>query len=193
MSAFGKVAYSENDEIAQESVIEEFDKSSTIDEQVEKFDNSYSVKLQELYDEYGKITIDEDKIKEVTQIKTNAVNTSVPFRVALVMSVGMIVTLLLAFLCIYNISVINNAGANIEYLQEEVNAYESELVDAQKLYNNLTSEDAIIDELVNMGFGAESSSNIVAIEVADKSPVVELEASTNWFDGVCNFIAQIFG
>ena len=146
-----------------------------------------------MYDEYGKITIDEDKIKEVTQIKTNAVSMSIPFRVALVMSVSIIVTLLLAFLCIYNISVINNAGANIEYLQEEVNAYESELVDAQKLYNNLTSEDVIKDELVNMGFGAESSSNIVAIEVADKAPVVELEAGTNWFDGLCNFIAQIFG
>ena len=40
MSAFGKVAYTENESIAKESVNENFSTQSVVEEQVEKFDNS---------------------------------------------------------------------------------------------------------------------------------------------------------
>ena len=121
MSAYGKVSYSENENIAVESINQETTELSTMDKQVDKFDSTYnSEKLQELYNEYDRITIDEEKLKSLTQIKVNAVSKKVPFRVALVMSTTLIVTLLLAFLCIYNIFVINNMGSSIGYLQEEV-------------------------------------------------------------------------
>lgn len=193
MSAFGKVAYTENENVAKETIAENFNTQSVVEEQVEKFDNSYSVKLQELYEEYDKVTLDEDRIKEVTQIKVNAVAKKVPFKAALIMTTSIIITLLLAFLCIYNIAVINGMSNGIDYLQEEVTRYEYSLAEAQTLYENLTSEENIQSELINMGYGDITSSNIVAIDVADSVEVQDLQAETNWFDAVCNFISRIFG
>ena len=71
MSAFGKVAYTENENVAKETIAENFNTQSVVEEQVEKFDNSYSVKLQELYEEYDKVTLDEDRIKEVFEFFKN--------------------------------------------------------------------------------------------------------------------------
>lgn len=193
MSAYGKVSYTETDNVAKETVKEEFENNSVVEEQVEKFDNSYSAKLQELYNEYDKITLDEEKIKSVTQIQTNAVSNKVPFRVALVMSTTIVVALLLAFLCIYNITVINGMSTNINYLQEEVTASEYELVQAEGLYDRLTNPDNIQEELIEMGYSDVTSSNIVAVSVPEKTDVIALEGQTNWFDAICNFLSQIFG
>ena len=115
MSAYGKVSLTENDNISREVVSENFNQESVVEEQVNKFDTTYTAeKLQELYNEYDKITLDQEKISSLTQIKTNAVSNKVPFRVALVMSTTVLVTLLLAFLCIYNIFVINGISTNIK-------------------------------------------------------------------------------
>ena len=194
MSAYGKVTYAENSEVASETVTENIQETSAVDSQVSKFDTSYTVeKLQELYNEYDKITLDEEKIKAVTQVKVNAVSANVPFRTKLVLTTGVIVTLLLAFLCIYNIFVINNMGTSINCLQEEVIQYEYDYVQSERLYNNLTNVDGIQSELSSMGYSDIASSNIVAVSVPDKTEIVELQGETNWFDGLCNFLSQIFG
>ena len=194
MSAYGKVTYAENSEVASETVTENIQETSAVDSQVSKFDTSYTVeKLQELYNEYDKITLDEEKIKAVTQVKVNAVSANVPFRTKLVLTTGVIVTLLLAFLCIYNIFVINNMGTSINCLQEEVIQYEYDYVQSESLYNNLTNVDGIQSELSSMGYSDIASSNIVAVSVPDKTEIVELQGETNWFDGLCNFLSQIFG
>ena len=194
MSAFGKVSYVENDNIAVESVSEEMEMSNAVEQQVEKFDTSFSTdKLQALYQEYDKITIDEEKIKSLTQIKTNAVSTRVPFRVALAMGTTLAVTILLAFLCIYNIFVINGMGASINCLQEEVISYEQTLVQAEGLYNDLTNPEMIKQELTEVGYSDIASSNIVAISVGESAEVVELQGETNWFDSLCNFVSRVFG
>ena len=194
MSAYGKVAFTETEETASETVTQTYETDSVVNEQVNKFDTSYAVdKLQELYNEYDKVTLDEEKIKSLTQIKTNAVSTKISFRTGLVLTTTVLVTLLLAFLCIYNISVINNMGNNINYLQEEVIAYQYDLTQAQSLYNELTNVDNIKSELAEMGFDSVASSNIVTVTVPEKVEVIELQGQTNWFDSVCNFISQIFG
>lgn len=194
MSAYGKVSYTENDMETTENVKEEFETTSAVSEQVEKFDNSYTqAKLKDLYEQYDKITIDEEKLKSVTQVKTNAVSKKVPFRVTLYMTTAMLVTLLLAFLCIYNISVINGVGTSIEYLQEEVINYEYDLSNARATYESLTSVEDIQSELTDMGYSEVTSSNIVAISVPEKTEVIELQAETNWFDAFCNFLSRIFG
>ncbi len=194
MSAYSNVSYTENDEIANEMVAEPEENTSVMDEQVAKFDTNFSnEKLEALYNEYDKITLDEEKIKSLTQVKTNAVSTPVPFRTVLVMSTALLVTLLLAFLCIYNISVINSMNGGINYLQEEVISYESELFEAEGLYNRLTSTDNIQGELAQMGYEEMTSSNIVAVSIPEKVEVTSLQAPTNWFDAFCNFLSRIFG
>lgn len=194
MSAYGKVSLTENDNISREVVSENFNQESVVEEQVNKFDTTYTAeKLQELYNEYDKITLDQEKISSLTQIKTNAVSNKVPFRVALVMTTTVLVTLLLAFLCIYNIFVINGISTNINYLQEEVASCEYDLVQAEGLYEKLTNTNNIQNELAEMGFESVSSSNVVAVSVPDKVEVIELQGETNWFDAFCNFVSRIFG
>ena len=194
MSAYGKVTYTENDEASSEVLKENFESDSVVEQQVNKFDSSYSMdKLQELYNEYDSITLDEEKIKSITQVKTNVVNSKVSFRMALCMTTTVVVALLMAFLCIYNIFVINQMGGNITYLQEEVASYEYALTQAEGIYNSLTNTDNIQSELNKMGYSDVASSNMVAVDVADKVSVVTLEGETNWFDSVCNFLSQIFG
>ena len=149
--------------------------------------------MQELYNEFDKITLDENKIKEFTQVKVNAVSSKVPFRVALAMSTVLIVTLLLAFLCVYNIFVINGMSNNISYLQEEVASAEYDLTQAQGLYDNLTSTENIQKELAEMGYSEMTSSNVVAVSVPESVEVHELQGQTNWFDTICNFLSRIFG
>ena len=194
MSAYGNVSYSDNDTTAVEEVKQDFESTAVIEEQVDKFDSSYTqARLKDLYEQYDKITIDEERLKSVTQVKVNAVKNVIPFRTILVMSTSVLVTLLLAFLCIYNISVINGMSSNIQLLQEEVIQYEYELANSQTIYEDLTSVENIQTELTDMGYSDIASSNIVAISVPEKTEVVELQAETNWFDAFCNFLSQIFG
>lgn len=194
MSAYGQVSYTDGEDVAVETVAEENTAVSTVDKQVEKFDNNYNAqKLQELYNEYDRITIDEEKLKSLTQVKTNAVSRKVPFRLALAMSTTLVVTLLLAFLCIYNIFVINNMSSSIGYLQEEVISCEESLAKSEGLYNQLTDPTNIKNELREMGYDEIASSNIVAITVPESAEVIELKGETNWFDAFCNFLSRIFG
>lgn len=193
MGAYGKVQFVDNETIGQETVVEQNLNNSTVNEQVGKFDNSYEVKLQELYKEYDKITLDEEKIKSMTEIKVNASKRSMSFRMGLTLATTTIVIALLAFLCIYNIFVINGMSGNINYLQEEVATSRYELVEAEGLYNSLVDSNNIQSELLDMGYGEVASSNIMTITVPEKTEVVELQAETNWFDAICNFLSQIFG
>ena len=194
MSAFGKVNYTESETSLVESTAEELVEESVVEQQVEKFDNSFNTdRLQELYAEYDKITIDEEKVKNLTQIRANTLITHIPFRLALGLTTTAIVTVLLAFLCIYNIFVINGIDNSIRYLQEEVISYEQTLVQSEGIYRQLTDPSNIKTELNEMGYSDISSSNIVAVSVGDKAEVIELQGETNWFDGVCNFISQLFG
>ena len=194
MSAFGKVSLSNNEVNAVESVVEDVVTTSAVEEQVEKFDTSYSAdKLQELYAEYDKITIDEEKVKSLTQVKTNAVSSAVSFRMVLGVTTTAIVTILLAFLCIYNIFVINGMNGSIDYLQEEVMACEQSLVQAEGVYSELTDVSNIQKELAELGYSSMGSSNIVAVSVPEGQEVIELQGETNWFDSICNFLSQIFG
>lgn len=194
MSAYGKVSFNDSD-VAREVVSSDATPNSVVEEQVSKFDNNYATneKLQELYNEFDKITLDQDKLKEYTQIKTNAVTKKVPFRLALTMATTLIVTVLLIFLCVYNIFVINGMTSNINYLQEEVVSAEYDLTKAQGLYDNLTSTDNIKNELTDMEYSEIPSSNIVAVNVPESVEVKDLQGQTNWFDAVCNFLSRIFG
>ena len=193
MSAYGKVQFTDTETVANETVMQTEINNSAVNEQVSKFDNSYEVKLQELYKEYDKITLDENKIKSMTEVKVNAVSRSVSFRMVLALTTTVIVAVLLAFLCIYNIFVINGMNSDISYLQEEVTSSRYELVESEGLYNRLTDKNNIQSELSDMGYSDVASSNIMTITVPEKSEVVELQAETNWFDAICNFLSQIFG
>ena len=191
MSAYGKVQFVDSETANQETVVEEVATNSTMQEQVGKFDNSYEVKLQELYKEYDKITLDEEKVKSMTEIKVNAVKHSVSFRMGLVLTTSLIVAALLLFLCIYNIFVINGMSSNINYLQEEVATSRYELVQEEGFYNSNIDPNYIQSQLEANGFSEVI--NTTTITIPEKVVVEELQAETNWFDAICNFLSAIFG
>ena len=191
MGAYSKVQFVDNETTSEERVVEQTQTNSAVNEEVNKFDNSYEVKLQELYKEYDKITLDEDKIKSMTDIKVNATKRTVSFRMGLAMTTTLIVTVLLAFLCIYNIFVINGMTSDIDYLQGEIASSRYELVEAEGLYNSHIDSNKIQSDLKANEYGAVDS--IVTISVPEKTEVVELEATSNWFDAICNFLSRVFG
>ena len=194
MSAYGNVSLNNGENSAVETLTQDIQTENAVVKQVEKFDTSYtSDKLQELYAEYDKITIDEEKIKSLTQVKTNAVSQAIPFRLVLGITTTAIVTLLLVFLCVYNIFVINNMNSNIDYLQGEVVSYQESLVQSEGVYNSLTNVSNIKSELADMGYTDIASSNIVTVSVPESAEVIELQAETNWFDDICNFLGRVFG
>ena len=203
MSAFGKVTYNENENTAVESVVEEIENVSALDKQVEKFDTNISAdKLQKLYEEYDKITIDEEKIKSFTQVKANAVSKAMPFRLVLGITTTAIVSVLLLFLCVYNIFVINGMSDSISYLQGEVVSYQQELVQSEGVYKENSDLSNIGNSLagyVPMEKVDESTSSedlgnkIVTVSVPESAEVIELQGETNWFDSICNFLSRVFG
>ena len=200
MSAFGNVNFTETDNSLVESTAVEMETESVVEQQVEKFDTSFNTnKLQELYAEFDKITIDEEKVKNLTQVKENAVSNRIPFRLALGITTTAIITVLLVFLCVYNIFVINGMDNSIRYLQEEVISYEQDLTTAEIKYNGLTDPTTAQNWLANNDYSAMEYSDvpspgcITAVSVGDVTEVIELQGETNWFDSVCNFISQIFG
>lgn len=191
MGAYSKVQFVDTDTVAQENVVEKVDSNSAINEEVSKFDNSYEVKLQELYKEYDKITLDEEKIKSMTEIKVNASKKSLSFRMGLALTTTVAVAIMLVFLCIYNIFVINGMTGDINYLQQEVASSRYELVEAERAYNSNLDSNAIQKELKDKQFGVVDS--VESIDVPEKTVVIELESSTNWFDAICNFLSRVFG
>ena len=203
MSAFGKVTYNENENTAVESVVEEIENVSALDKQVEKFDTNISAdKLQKLYEEYDKITIDEEKIKSFTQVKANVVSKAMPFRLVLGITTTAIVSVLLLFLCVYNIFVINGMSDSISYLQGEVVSYQQELVQSEGVYkqnSDLSNIGNSLEGYVPMEKVDESTSSedlgnkIVTVSVPESAEVIELQGETNWFDSICNFLSRVFG
>ena len=203
MSAFGKVTYNENENTAVESIVQETESVSALDKQVEKFDtNISSDKLQKLYEEYDKITIDEEKIKSFTQVKANAVSKAMPFRLVLGITTTAIVSLLLLFLCVYNIFVINGMSDSISYLQGEVVSYQQELIQSEGVYQENSDLSNIGNSLAGYvpmeKFDETTSSEdlgnkIVTVSVPESAEVIELQGETNWFDSICNFLSRVFG
>ena len=203
MSAFGKVTYNENENTAVESIVQETESVSALDKQLEKFDtNISSDKLQKLYEEYDKITIDEETIKSFTQVKANAVSKSMPFRLVLGITTTAIVSVLLLFLCVYNIFVINGMSDSISYLQGEVVSYQQELIQSEGVYQENSDLSNIGNSLAGYvpmeKFDETTSSEdlgnkIVTVSVPESAEVIELQGETNWFDSICNFLSRVFG
>lgn len=163
--------------------------------QLEKFDNSYtSKKLNELYKEFDAITFNTPSISSVSLTEPNVMveKTSVSFRTKLYLTSAILITLILAFLAIYNIFVINKFNSGIKWLQEEVSIAETDyknLYDYNKQLSNLNN---INNRIVQEGFG-EISSNTINIPLIEIKEVSDLVVKSNWFNDLCNFIGGLFG
>ncbi len=171
--------------------------SEVVEKQINKFDNSYtSKKLNDLYNEFDSITFS-DEVSNATVIKNNAVDVkaSTSFKVKVYLSSAVMITVILAFLAIYNVFVINNLNVGIKMLQNNVAVSEVALQNLQAQTGNLTEEQLkeLINETFNGAYGDVGSNGIYELENLVLTPNSTASNSTNWFDSLCSFFSGAFG
>ena len=187
MAGFKKVLLTERDSSLTQRVTEQ----SNVNTGVNGFDESYSAKkLNELYNEFDSISIDEMTTNKVETLPTVKSKTSVKTKIYL--TAGTFIALLLMFLVIYNFVVINSLNGGIKLLQDEVGYQEYQVSTKVDKLDDLTNANAIEQELKANGYGQVSSENVVMVEVPSTA-ASSLTADSNWFDAFCNFISSIFG
>ncbi len=172
--------------------------SSDVQTQMNKFDNTYtSKKLDNLFNEFDSITFGSDAVNS-TIVKENVVENLKPyatFKTAVYLTATIMITLLLAFLAIYNIFVINKLNSNINLLQEDVSVAQAQY-DTVKLQNSQFTEQEL-QNLINSAFQGEygdiAANGVINVELLPTTPVVEPEVATNWFDQVCTFFSNVLG
>ena len=97
-----------NNDLMTETMDDELDVET--DSQVEKFSTDYTAdKLNELYNEFDSITLDNSAIDTIT--KRNAQVESISARARLYLTAGFVVVALLLFLMVYNFFVIKHLTA----------------------------------------------------------------------------------
>lgn len=161
-----------------------------VESQVGQFSTDYTAdKLNELYNEFDSITLDNSSIDTLTRRNAQAmVKTSA--RTKLYLTVGCVIAALLMFLMIYNFFVISNMNSSISILQDDLTYQEYQVADKSRQLNSLTDEDVLRQQLEGMGYTEISSENVVALNSAGYAA---LQGESNWFDKFCGFIGDIFG
>lgn len=169
-----------------------------VQNQMSKFDNTYtSTKLNDLYKEFDSITFGTDAVNS-TIVKENVVAETKPYatlKTTVYLTAAVIVTILLAFLAIYNIFVINNLNSNIQLLQGDVAEAQSQLETVRLENLQLTQQEMeqLIQGTLSGNYGDIATNGAIAVELLKVTPQVEPEVETNWFDQVCTFVSSIFG
>lgn len=169
-----------------------------VQNQMNKFDTTYtSTKLNDLYKEFDSITFGTDVVNS-TIVKENVVAETKPYatlKTTVYLTAAVIVTILLAFLAIYNIFVINNLNSNIQLLQGDVAEAQSQLETVRLENLQLTQQEMeqLIQGTLSGNYGDIATNGAIAVELLKVTPQVEPEVETNWFDQVCTFVSSIFG
>ena len=165
---------------------------SAVNRQVDAFSTDYTAdKLNELYNEFDSITLDNSSIDTLT--KRNAESAvKVSARAKLYLVSGVVVAALLLFLMIYNFFVISKVTSSIDILQDDITYQEYQLADKNRQFDSLTDDAVLKDYLTDLGYVEVSSENVVAMSSisTDYAPLV---GESNWFDKLCEFISSIFG
>lgn len=157
----------------------------------DNFSTDYTAdKLNELYNEFDSITLDNSAIDTITKRDADVVKVSA--RTKLYLTTGFVITALLLFLMIYNFFVISSLNNSIDILQDDITYQEYQVTDKARKVNDLTNDSVLRDELTEMGYSDISSSEIIVMN-SGSANYVPLEGESNWFDKFCEFIGSIFG
>lgn len=193
MASYKRVVLTECD-TTTENTVDNYQQND-VQTQMNKFDNTYtSKKLNELYNQFDSITFND--VNSATIVKENvAVGavSQVNFKTVVYLTTAVIVTLLLAFLAIYNIFVINNLNSNIQLLQEDVTVAEAQF---NSLSNNELTEEQLkqlIQSSLQGNYGDIATNGFINVSTLETTNAETFELETNWFDEFCTFLSNIFG
>ncbi len=191
MAGFKKVVLTEKDNSITQSV--DVGAENATEKAVQEFDNSYSAKkLNELYDEFDNISLDDMTADKVETMPKTATKASVKTKIYL--TAGAFVAVLLMFLVIYNFVVINSLNGGIKLLQDEVSYKEYQISNKVKNLNELTDASTLERELIENGYVQLEDGNRIIINTSGSANSGQaLKGDSNWFDSFCNFISSVFG
>lgn len=165
---------------------------SALNSQVDKFSTDYTAdKLNELYNEFDSITLDNSAIDTITQRNVQAVS-KVSARAKLYVTAGCVIAALLLFLMIYNFFVISRMNNSISILQDDLTYQEYQVADKANKIDDLTDDAVLKQQLKDMGYAEVSSENVITINSTGNG-YEALQGESNWFDKLCGFIGNIFG
>ena len=188
MAGFKKVVLTERENSMTQRVTENVEQKTGVN----GFDNSYSAKkLNDLYNEFDSISIEEMTTNKVETMPVAVSKTSVKTKIYL--TAGSFIALMMLFLVIYNFVVINSMNGGIKLLQDEVSYQEYQVSSKVNKLDDLTNPATIEQELVKNGYVEVGADNIVYMEIPSSSSAATLQGESNWFDSFCNFISSVFG
>lgn len=150
MSDMGRILLTEKPTKIVSSV-EDAEKEDVVASQSKKFSTNYkSKKIDELYSEFDSINLSKEEIEE-----SNARSIGMKkrkFKKSLTLVTGMIVTVMLAFLAIFNIFVIKDYSKSIDSLQRESAEISNRRKSVQELYNEFKDEAKMAQKVLDQGY-----------------------------------------
>lgn len=150
MSEMGRILLTEKPTKIVSSV-EDADQEDVVASQSKKFSTNYkSKKIDELYNEFDSINLSKEEIEE-----SNARSIGMKkrkFKKSLTLITGMIITVMFAFLAIFNIFVIKDYSSSIESLQRESAEVSNKKSSIQELYDELKSDAKMAQKAANQGY-----------------------------------------
>ena len=150
MSEMGRILLTEKPTKIVSSV-EDADQEDVVASQSKKFSTNYkSKKIDELYNEFDSINLSKEEIEE-----SNARSIGMKkrkFKKSLMLITGMIITVMFAFLAIFNIFVIKDYSSSIESLQRESAEVSNKKNSLQELYDELKSDAKMAQKAANQGY-----------------------------------------
>lgn len=130
------------------------------------------------------------KNEEVTQNKSQELKFKLNARGKIIVSVFSIISILLLSFCIYNAVLIGSLKSTIADKQIEAELLNREVYDATIDYNNITSTNSILAQLP-AGY-TDGADKIVEVSLNQQPNINIVEAPSNWFDKLCNFLSNLF-
>ena len=190
MGAYRKLILDETTNTLTSKGFEE-NSNSHVSSQVKKFDSYSSEKVRDLFAEYDRVSVNETDLKDLTQVKANAVEKQgLSFRAKLFTISASVVLSLMLFLVIYNFAVINSLNSGIQLLQNNI-------VTEQNNYNQIIEYSngnavKIRENLEAQGYSVINQDDVVTIQLGETKAIYELKGETNWFDALCDFVSNLF-
>lgn len=207
-----------NQEISHDEETEVFEISDEAKEQSKKFFNfghkpkkpkrkfeSFEIVKTYTHKEKPKNENEFDKILEVSNgqsvdeetvsIKSSQKKQNVKLKVRpqgkLILAVISVIIILLSSLTIYNAVNINRISNNIESLNNQITVQDLNIDKAIKNLKTLNEDAKSSEQALNLDL--EKAEEVMEVTLYERNSEKEVEAISNWFDKLCNFISKIFG
>ena len=150
--------------------------------------------------EFNKLIREQNNFEEVEDTLTYQkierdpkVKLSLNSRTKLALFTYAFVSVMLAFLLIYNAFSIASINTNINNLNGSIQTEQANIERIIKDIGNMTDENNILDIATDLSFTEVPLENVVQVTLYNKQTPPNYEGQTNWFDSICRFLNGLFG